>query len=156
MNTILLGKSHGSGNAVAPEVQEIHWLRDHLPDPKAQREYVREKTAAAISSTIERAMKGKHITRSALAAKLGWEKSQVTRALRGTHNMTIYSLGDLLWGCDLELEDFDKAITRLGVVTVPIDDATQAVGTVSGFAGTVNATFDNLQTVTYATAKSVG
>ncbi len=113
---------NGASLVSAPKTRKIEWLVSHLPDPKDQRDYARQKAVAAISSTIERAMKSANLNRVAVAEKLGWEKSQVSRALRGTHNMTIFTLGDLLWACDLEVENFDRAVAPLGVVEVLIDD----------------------------------
>jgi transcriptional regulator with XRE-family HTH domain len=114
--------ANAASMVLAPKTRQIEWLTSHLPDPKDQRDYARQKAVAAISSTIERAMKSANLNRVAIAEKLGWEKSQVSRALRGTHNMTIFTLGDLLWACDLEVENFDRAVTRLGVVEVSIED----------------------------------
>ncbi len=103
----------------------MDWLSEHFPDPKDQREYARQKCVEAIGSALERAMETANLNRVGLAAKLGKSKSQVSRILGGAHNMTLYTLGDLLWACGAEVDDL--VLSPLGVVQVVSEDATTRV-----------------------------
>jgi transcriptional regulator with XRE-family HTH domain len=98
----------------------VDWLSEHFPDPEDQREYARQKCVEAIGSALERAMEAANLNRVALATKLGKSKSQVSRILSGAHNMTLYTLGELLWACNVEVDDL--VLAPLGVVSVSTND----------------------------------
>lgn len=49
-------------------------------------------------------------TKSALAAKIGCDKSSLSRALRASdQNLTLKTISDIFWACDYEPEDFDAS-----------------------------------------------
>lgn len=112
-------------NPLAPPqmgMVRFNWLDQHLPDEEDQREYAREKCVEAVAATLDHAMVWSDLNRSALAERLGKSKSQVSRMLSGVHNMTLRTLGDLLWACRLEVVDFDQAVGPLGAIDVPSED----------------------------------
>jgi antitoxin component HigA of HigAB toxin-antitoxin module len=123
MNRRIEVLASGQSSFRQPGTRQVNWLNEHLPDPADQRAYARQKCAEAISSTIERAMSAANLNRAGLAQKLGKSKPSISRMLRGAHNMTLFTLGDLLWACNLEVENFDSALAPLGVVNVAADDA---------------------------------
>jgi len=63
------------------------------------------------------------LNQQALALALGKQKGQVSRALSGAHNMTLNTLGDMLWACNAEVRNLELA--PLGVIDVSTDDADQ-------------------------------
>jgi len=97
------------------------WLARHFPDPEDQREYARERCVVAVTEALGEAMENANLNQAALAEKLGKSPSHVSKILNGAHNMTLHTLGDMLWACDVELRDLD--LTTLGVIEVATDDA---------------------------------
>ena len=98
----------------------VRWLERELPDPNDQREYAQERCIVAITEAIGEAMERAGVNRTQLAERLGVTKGHVSNLLSGAHNMTLRSLGDLLWACDLEVVDLKLA--PLGVVYVPMEE----------------------------------
>lgn len=131
---LLASSASGASEGVVPGTRTVNWLAEHFPDPDQQREYARQKCVEAIGSAIERAMATANINRSLLATKLGKSKGQVSRILSGVHNMTLYTLGDLLWACDVEVNDL--ALAPLGVITVAVEQSQWK--TVSTGSGTIS------------------
>ncbi len=106
----------GARDQTMSRVQRINWIAEHFPDPEDQREYAREKCVEVIGSAVERAMDHAGLNRAALADKMGKTKGQLSRILSGAHNMTLRTLGDVLWACDVEVEDL--TLKPLGVVDI--------------------------------------
>jgi transcriptional regulator with XRE-family HTH domain len=67
-----------------------------------------------------------NMTQTAVASRLGKSKGYVSRVLSGAHNMTLHTLGDLLWATGTEVrwdpDTLDLHMGELGVVEVLIDD----------------------------------
>ena len=48
------------------------------------------------------------LTKTAIAGKLGWDKSALSRVLNGrTRNLTLKTVSDILWATDFEPVEFD-------------------------------------------------
>jgi transcriptional regulator with XRE-family HTH domain len=107
-----------AGVLSVPEHQ-LNWLATALPDLADQKEYAKERCIVAVTEAVGMAMERAKLTRSEVAERLGKHKSYVTRALNGAHNMTLRTLGEILWACDAEVRDLDLA--KLGVVHTDFD-----------------------------------
>lgn len=99
----------------------VNWLARHAPTTAEQRAYAQERCLAAGTEAIAQAMEIAGLNRAQLAERLGKSRGYVTRVLNGTHNMTLRTLGDMLWACDVEVRDLDVA--QLGVIEVSPSDA---------------------------------
>lgn len=123
MTTAFRNVATGALDLGQPRKRQINWLAEHLPDAEQQRDYARDKCVEAVAATLHRALEGANLNRVTLADKLGKSKSHVSRLLGGAHNMTLRTLGDVLWACDLEVVNFDLAVGQLGVIEVAVDDS---------------------------------
>lgn len=85
-------------------VVAIDWLQRELPDADAQREYAQQRVIVVITEAIAEAMERSGLTRADIATKLERTKGHISQVLSGRRNMTLRTLGDLLWACNLELE----------------------------------------------------
>jgi len=101
-----------------PATRQVFWLNKHLPNPEDQREYARDRCITAFTEALGKAMHNANISRAGLAEKLGKSRGQISRLLNGAHNMTLVSLADVLWACNLEVEDPELAWGELGVIEV--------------------------------------
>lgn len=102
----------------------VNWLESELPDPKDQREYAQERCIVAITEALGAAMERASINRTELAKKLGVSKSHVSQLFAG-RNLTLRTIGDVLWACGLEVNDIEVA--PLGVSFVPAEQACEWV-----------------------------
>jgi len=99
----------------------VNWLARHAPTSEEQRAYAQERCLAAGTEAIAQSMEVAGLNRAQLAERLGKNPGYITRVLNGTHNMTLRTLGDMLWACDMEVRDLD--VRQLGVVEVSSADA---------------------------------
>jgi predicted XRE-type DNA-binding protein len=113
----------GASSQSPPATVRISWLARHLPDPEDQREYARERCIVAVTEALGGAMETAGLTQSALAERLGRTRGHVSKVLNGAHNMTLRTLGDMLWACDMEVRDLELA--QLGVIEAKFDDAAE-------------------------------
>jgi hypothetical protein len=114
----------------APATKRIAWLEKNLPNPDDQREYARDRCIVAFTEALGEIMVQSDLSRTALAEKLGKSPSQISRLLNGGQNMTLRTVADVLWACDMEVVDPALGFGPLGVIEVAINDATgwQPVG----------------------------
>lgn len=82
------------------------WLAEATPDSADQREYAEQLAIVRGIECISEAIAASGLSRSEVAEKLGCHKSLVTRILNGPQNMTLATLGAVLWACDRELDAF--------------------------------------------------
>ena len=73
------------------------------------REYAQERAIVAVTEAVERAIEQAGISRTEIAKRLGASKGHITQVLSGTRNMTLRTLGDLLWAAGFELHDLELA-----------------------------------------------
>ncbi len=111
-----------SSALVSPSVEEIHWLQRELPDPKDQREYAQERCIVAVTEALGEAMERAGVNRTQLAQALGVSKSHVSQLFAG-RNLTLRTIGDVLWVCGLEVRDLE--LDKLGVAVVPLEHAAE-------------------------------
>ena len=104
----------------APSVT-INWLNRHLPDPQDQREYAKERCVVSVTDAIHGALEVAGLSQVEVAERIGKSKSFVSRALNGGQNMTLHTLGDLLWACNVEVRGLETG--ALGEVEVAWQDA---------------------------------
>lgn len=110
----------GAAVAYQTPMREVNWLAEHFPEPAQQREYAREKCVEAVAARLDHLMEQAQISQAALAEKLGKSPSQISKILSGAHNMTLHTLGDVLWACGRELQSLQDV--PLGIVEVSLED----------------------------------
>ena len=101
----------------------ISWLARHLPDPEAQREYARERCVVVATEALGEAMEDAGLSQAMLADRLGKSRGYVSKVLNGAHNMTLHTLGEMLWACNVEVHEME--LSPLGVIEVANEDALQ-------------------------------
>jgi antitoxin component HigA of HigAB toxin-antitoxin module len=89
-----------------PTAHTKTWLVEATPDSADQREYAEQLAIVRGIECISEAIEASGLSRSEVAEKLGCHKSIVTRILNGPQNMTLATLGAVLWACDRELGEF--------------------------------------------------
>ena len=87
------------------ELPRDHWLARQLPGHISLREYAEERAILAAARIAETAMNDAHVSRGMLAERLGASKAFVSQILNGSRNMTMRTLGSILWACGQELQD---------------------------------------------------
>lgn len=63
-----------------------------------------EKSILAAAELVSEALDRRGVTRRELADRLGVPRSEVTQRLRGTRNLTVRSLADMLHALDFDLD----------------------------------------------------
>lgn len=103
----------------------------HKPDPR-QATYV--KLAGAVESQLREAYGKRHeqgrVTQAGLAKLLGVGRSVIHRRLNGSHNLTLKSVADLVWGMGhaIEVKIYDpEERADTNHVPKPVHDATSQV-----------------------------
>jgi transcriptional regulator with XRE-family HTH domain len=99
----------------------VNWLQRALPNPTDQREYAQQRAIIVVTEAIAEAMEDAGLKRSEVAERLGKTKGHISQVLSGKRNMTLRTLGDLLWTCNVELEELKLA--KLGEITCPVEQA---------------------------------
>lgn len=110
-----------SQDATGSEYVPLNWLDKELPDPNDQRRYVQERVVIAVTEAIAEAMEHAGLKRSDVAEKLGRTRSHISQLLSGRRNLTLRSLGDVLWACGVELDALQ--LSPLGRVLCPAEQA---------------------------------
>lgn len=95
----------------------FNWLSEHLHDAEEQRLYAQEIAVLVGTQAVVDAMEAAHLSRAELAKRIGKSKGFVSQVLSGSRNMTLRTLGDLLWACDREMARM--ATIPLGQCDVP-------------------------------------
>lgn len=115
-----------------------HWLLEFLPVEADQREYAREACMLSVTEVIADTMEREGLNRAQLADKLGFTKGHVSRLLTGDRNMTLGTLGELLWAAGVELSGINLA--PFGVRFVPTPGVTKDDGPAETFTVASDAT----------------
>ena len=74
-----------------------HWMARQLPCGASLRGYTEERAVALLTQAAQQAIDSAGVTRSEAAKLLGTSRSHVTQVLNGSANMTLKTLGALLW-----------------------------------------------------------
>jgi transcriptional regulator with XRE-family HTH domain len=104
-----------------PTTVKLNWLERELPDPEQQRAYARERVIVAVTEALQEAMDDANLRRSDLAELLGKTKGHISQVLNGHRNMTLSTVGDVLWACGKELDDL--IVSPLGELDCSVDEA---------------------------------
>lgn len=99
---------------------EVNWLQSALPDPEQQREYAQERCIIAVTEALAEAIEATNISQAELARRLNVHPTRVTHIL-SERNLTLKTVGDVLWACGLEMSDI--AVAKLGVSYVAPEEA---------------------------------
>lgn len=86
-------------------------VEKYVADPKNMRHFQQERAIYEVTELIESVMRAHGVSRSALAARLGKEKSWVTQMLDGESNKTIRTVADALAVLGCEFRAFAAPIT---------------------------------------------
>lgn len=83
------------------------WVTSALPNEADQRQYAGERAREVVAEAIAGAIRESGLSRAEIARRLGKSaRSSITRMLGG-QNLTLKSVGELLWACGLELQDIE-------------------------------------------------
>jgi transcriptional regulator with XRE-family HTH domain len=81
-------------------------------DATYEMEVLEEMGLALAQSTMQRAMNLANLNQSQVAGKLDWDRSFVSKIMRGDHNLTVKTFTRVLAACGFEPR-FDFALTRI-------------------------------------------
>jgi transcriptional regulator with XRE-family HTH domain len=79
------------------DLPEGHWMRRHSPDNTSLRPYAEDRVVSVLTGAAIDAIEEAGISRVEVARLLGTTKSYVSQVLNGSTNMTVKTLGALLW-----------------------------------------------------------
>jgi hypothetical protein len=79
------------------DLPQDHWLRRHAPAGTSLRPYAEDRAVSILTGAAIEAIEGAGMTRAEVARVLGTTKSYVSQVLNGSTNMTLKTLGALLW-----------------------------------------------------------
>lgn len=80
-----------------------HWMARQLPRGISLRPFAEDEAISVLTSAVQDAIEDAGLTRSDVARLLGTTKSYVSQVLNGSTNMTLKTLGALLWACGLQV-----------------------------------------------------
>ena len=86
------------------DLPQAHWLARQLPAGTSLRGFAEERAILAGARVVEQAIAAAQLSRTDLAELLGTSRSYITQVLNGSANMTLKTLGALLWACGQEVE----------------------------------------------------
>lgn len=92
-----------------------HWLTRQLEPDESLREYAEESAVLELTGVLCEEMKKAGLTKKDVADQLGTSRAFVSQVLSGNRNMTLRTLGALLWACGkqvkgLEVVDLDHTV----------------------------------------------
>jgi predicted XRE-type DNA-binding protein len=115
------------------------FLGQHLSDDESRRVFAQEMAIMAATVAVANAVKMSKISQAELAKRIGKTAGYVSQVLSGSRNVTMRTLADFLWACDLEVQDIQ--VSRFGQCTVSrdlmdqwLDGEGQVVARVEGLA----------------------
>lgn len=82
-----------------------HWLARQLPQGTSLRGYTEDRAISILTRAVQDAIDDAGISRSEVARLLGTTKSYVSQVLNGSTNMTLKTLGALLWAAGRQVSD---------------------------------------------------
>ena len=74
-----------------------HWIARQLPAGTSLRSYAEDEAITVLTSAVHDALNAAGLSRAEIADLLGTTRSYVTQVLSGSTNMTLRTLGALLW-----------------------------------------------------------
>lgn len=91
---------HPSRRHIARTVDDLghgHWIRRQAPAGSSLRAYGEEHAINTITGAVLDAIEDAELSRAEVARLLGTTKSYISQVLNGSTNMTLKTLGALLW-----------------------------------------------------------
>lgn len=95
-----------------------HWIARQLPPGTSLRPFAEDEAVSAITSAVQGAIDEAGLTRADVARLLGTTKSYISQVLNGSTNMTLKTLGALLWAAGREVA---------GLLTQPLGAAPNVI-----------------------------
>lgn len=89
-----------------------HWIRRQLPRGTSLRAFAEDEAISALTSAVQSTIDDAGLTRAEVARVLGTTKSYISQVLNGSTNMTLKTLGALLWAAGREVAELRT--TELG------------------------------------------
>lgn len=89
-----------SGSSVVRTREDLpvgHWMARQLPEGASLRGYAEDRAISVLTQVAQEAIDGAGISRAEVAELLGTSRSYVSQVLNGSTNMTLKTLGALLW-----------------------------------------------------------
>lgn len=86
-----------------------HWLSRDVPQGTSLRPYAEDRAVAVLTGAVLDAIENAGITRVELARLLGTTKSYVSQVLNGSTNMTLKTLGALMWAAGRQVQSLESA-----------------------------------------------
>ena len=86
-----------------------HWLTRLVPPEMSLRAYAEDRAVAELTGTVLETIERAGLTRAEVARLLGTTKSYVSQVLNGSTNMTLKTLGALLWAAGREVGELRTA-----------------------------------------------
>lgn len=74
-----------------------HWIAQQLPSGTSLRTFAEDEAISNLTSAVQAALDRSGVTRAEVADLLGTTRSYVSQVLNGSTNMTLRTLGALLW-----------------------------------------------------------
>jgi len=81
-----------------------HWLARQLPKGASLRTYAEERSIISLTTSIQTAIEASGLSRAEIAAVLGCSRAFVSQILNGSSNMTLKTLGALLWAIGQQVQ----------------------------------------------------
>lgn len=132
--------NHPSRRRIVHRVDDLrpnHWMARQLPRGTSLRPYAEDRAISTLTAAVQRAIDEVGMSRKDVADLLGTTKSYVSQVLNGSTNMTLKTLGALLWATGRQVHEL---VTDPLGASVHIGDARDTedppvpvlVGTASG------------------------
>lgn len=87
------------------DLPQNHWMARQLPPGTSLRAYAEDQAISVLISAVQDAINDAKISRAEIARLLGTTKSYVSQVLNGSPNLTVKSLGALLWAAGREVSE---------------------------------------------------
>lgn len=85
-----------------------HWLARQLPPGTSLRTYAEERAIMTLTRQVLDAVEEAGLTRAEIASLLGTSRSFVSQVLNGSANMTLKTLGALLWATGRQVDGLES------------------------------------------------
>jgi len=92
-----------------------HWLARQLPAGASLRSYAEERAIINLTRQVQMALDAAGLSRAEVAQLLGTSRSFVSQVLNGSANMTLKTLGALMWAAGRQVDGIQSE--RLGTLT---------------------------------------
>lgn len=84
---------------IVRDLPEGHWICRHAPAHASLRPYAEDRAVSILTGAVIDCIENAGISRAEVARTLGTTKSYISQVLNGSTNMTLKTIGALLWAC---------------------------------------------------------